>query len=63
MTLQLLLKTQFKKKIAPQNTSAQQHRFVDKSKLFYFKIKNYLFQSIDCSIMKTILVRDTTKDI
>ncbi|MCI62220.1 hypothetical protein A2U01_0083477, partial [Trifolium medium] len=40
----------------------QQH-IADESKLKDLKAKNYLFQSIDRSILETILVRDTAKDI
>ncbi|MCI05750.1 retrovirus-related Pol polyprotein from transposon TNT 1-94, partial [Trifolium medium] len=49
--------------IAPQIASVEPCRFADESKLCDFKVKNYLFQSIDRSIMETILVRDTTIDI
>jgi len=50
--------------VAPANGTPEQRKLADESKLRDLKAKNnYLFQSIDCSIMETILVRDTTKDI
>jgi hypothetical protein len=48
---------------APANATADQRRIADESKLRDLKVKNYLFQSIDRSILETILVRDTAKDI
>ncbi|MCI53232.1 retrovirus-related Pol polyprotein from transposon TNT 1-94, partial [Trifolium medium] len=48
--------------VAPPNATAEQ-RVANESKLRDLKVKNYLFQSIDCTILETILVRDTTKDI
>jgi hypothetical protein len=48
---------------APANATAEQRRLADESKLCDLKVKNYLFQSIDRSILETILVRDTAKDI
>jgi hypothetical protein len=49
--------------VAPANATPEQRRLADESKLHDLKAKNYLFQSIDRSIMETILVRDTAKDI
>ena len=49
--------------VAPPNATPEQRKLVDESKLCDLKAKNYLFQSIDRSIMETILVHDTTKDI
>jgi len=49
--------------VAPVNATPKQRRLADESKLRDLKVKNYLFQSIDRSIMETILVRDTAKDI
>jgi hypothetical protein len=49
--------------VAPPNATPEQRRLADESKLRDLKAKNYLFQSIDRSIMETILVRDTAKDI
>lgn len=43
-------------------TEAQQRRF-DEQKLKDLKVKNYLFQDIDCSILETIIVKGTSKDI
>jgi hypothetical protein len=48
---------------APPNANQEQHKLAKESKLRDSKVKNYLFQSIDRSIMETILVCDTTKDI
>jgi hypothetical protein len=44
-------------------TSAEQRRVADESKLHDLKVKNYLFQSIERSILETILVCDTARDI
>jgi hypothetical protein len=49
--------------IAPPNATPEQRRLADDSKLRDLKVKNYLFQAIDRSILETILVRDTAKDI
>ena len=38
-------------------------KVIEDLKLKDLKAKNYLFQAIDCSIMETILNKDTTKDI
>ena len=43
-------------------TEAQQ-KSIANQKLKDLKIKNYLFQAIDRTIMETILNRDTTKHI
>ncbi|MCH96255.1 retrovirus-related Pol polyprotein from transposon TNT 1-94 [Trifolium medium] len=49
--------------IAPPNATAEQLRTANESKLRDLKVKNYLFQSIDRSILETILTRDSAKDI
>ncbi|KAK2365717.1 hypothetical protein QL285_079186 [Trifolium repens] len=49
--------------IAPANATQEQLKAAEDSKLRDLKVKNYLFQSIDRSIIETILVRDTAKDI
>jgi hypothetical protein len=49
--------------IAPANPTAEQRKAADDSKLLDLKVKNYLFQAIDRSILETILVRDTARDI
>ncbi|PNX68494.1 retrovirus-related Pol polyprotein from transposon TNT 1-94, partial [Trifolium pratense] len=49
--------------IAPANATAEQVRLANESKLNDLKVKNYLFQSIDRTIMETILNRETAKDI
>ena len=43
-------------------TDAQRTKF-EGLKLKDLKAKNYLFQTIDCSILETILCNDTTKHI
>ncbi|MCH93882.1 retrovirus-related Pol polyprotein from transposon TNT 1-94, partial [Trifolium medium] len=47
----------------PANATEEQRKAANDSKLLDLKVKNYLFQSIDRSILETILVRDTAKDI
>jgi hypothetical protein len=49
--------------IAPANATVEQRRAADENKLKDLKVKNYLFQSIDRSILETILTRDTARDI
>jgi ribosomal protein L17 len=49
--------------IAPTNATAEQRRVAEESKLKDLKVKNYLFQSIDRSILEMILTRDTARDI
>jgi hypothetical protein len=49
--------------VAPANATAEQRLAADESKLRDLKVKNYLFHAIDRSILETILVRDTTRDI
>jgi RNase H-fold protein (predicted Holliday junction resolvase) len=49
--------------IAPANATAEQRRLADESKLRDLKVKNYLFQAIDRSILETILNRETSRDI
>jgi hypothetical protein len=49
--------------IAAPNATAEQRRVAEESKLRDLKAKNYLFQSIDRTIMETILVKDSAKDI
>ncbi|GAU28453.1 hypothetical protein TSUD_55040 [Trifolium subterraneum] len=49
--------------VAPANAIVEQQQVADASKHKDLKVKNYLFQSIDRSILETILVRETSKDI
>ncbi|GAU47763.1 hypothetical protein TSUD_193000 [Trifolium subterraneum] len=42
---------------------AEQLRLANERKLCDLKVKNYLFQAIDRSILETILTRETSKDI
>jgi len=48
---------------ALKNPTPKQKKVVKDSKLCDLKVKNYLFQSIDRTIMETILVKDSAKDI
>ncbi|GAU37106.1 hypothetical protein TSUD_278930 [Trifolium subterraneum] len=48
---------------APANATFEQQASANASKLLDLKVKNYLFQSIDRSILETILERDTAKEI
>jgi hypothetical protein len=49
--------------LTPANATVEQQRLADESKLRDLKVKNYLFQAIDRSILETILTRDTSRDI
>ena len=40
-----------------------QKKMIEDAKLKDFKVKNYLFQTIDQSVLETILNKDTTKRI
>ena len=48
---------------ALENPTLEQEKVEKDSKLCDLKVKNYLFQSIDITIMETILVKDSTKEI
>jgi hypothetical protein len=48
---------------APANATAEQRKLAEESNIRDLKVKNYLFQSIDRTILETILVRDTSRDI
>lgn len=49
--------------IAPLETTPEQRKLAEESKLKDLKAKNYLFQAIDRTILEKILNRDTTKYI
>ncbi|MCH94588.1 retrovirus-related Pol polyprotein from transposon TNT 1-94, partial [Trifolium medium] len=49
--------------VAPANATAEQIKLADESKLKDLKAKNFLFQSIERSILETILERNTASDI
>jgi len=49
--------------VSPPNATPEQRRLAEERKLCDLKAKNYIFQPIDRSIMETILVCDTKKDI
>ncbi|GAU12288.1 hypothetical protein TSUD_141960 [Trifolium subterraneum] len=49
--------------VAPPNATAEQIRIANESKLQDLKVKIFLFQAIDRTILETILNRDTTKEI
>ncbi|KAK2442007.1 putative mitochondrial protein [Trifolium repens] len=49
--------------VAPANATVEQQQSVAASQLKDLKVKNYLYQSIDRTILETILTRTTAKDI
>ncbi|GAU26636.1 hypothetical protein TSUD_102440 [Trifolium subterraneum] len=49
--------------VAPENPTAEQTQAAAESRLKSLKVKNYLFQSIDRSILETILDRSTSRQI
>ncbi|GAU46070.1 hypothetical protein TSUD_180060 [Trifolium subterraneum] len=49
--------------VAAENATAEQRRVANESKLRDLKVKNYLFQSIDRTILETILNCETSRDI
>jgi hypothetical protein len=49
--------------VAPADATAEQQQSAAASRLKDLKVKNYLFQSIDRTILETILTRNTAKDI
>ncbi|MCH84749.1 retrovirus-related Pol polyprotein from transposon TNT 1-94, partial [Trifolium medium] len=49
--------------VAPANATPEQTQAANESRLKDLKVKNFLFQSIDRSILETILERDTSRDI
>ena len=52
--------------VKPESEAAQteaQRKRLDELKLKDLKVKNYLFQAIDRTILETILVKDTSKQI
>ena len=49
--------------VAPANSTAEQRKAADDSKLKDLKAKNYLFQAIDRTILETILNKETARDI
>lgn len=44
---------------APSDATPEQFKAVEESKMKYLKVKNFLFQSIDRSILETILMRNS----
>jgi hypothetical protein len=48
---------------APANPTAEQIQADNALKFLDLKVKNYLFQAIDRTVMETILNRNTAKDI
>ncbi|GAU41840.1 hypothetical protein TSUD_177510 [Trifolium subterraneum] len=48
---------------APENATAEQQRIAQENQLKDLKVKNYLFQAIDHTILETILNRNTSFDI
>jgi hypothetical protein len=49
--------------VAPANPTPEQLKVAEESRLKDLKVKNYLFQSIERSILETILERNTSRDI
>jgi hypothetical protein len=49
--------------VAPENATAEQQQAAAASQLKDLKVKNFLFQSIDRTILETILERNTARDI
>jgi hypothetical protein len=49
--------------VAPADATAEQLQSAAASRLKDLKVKNYLFQSIDRTILETILTRNTAKEI
>jgi len=49
--------------ITLENPTPEQEKAAKDSKLLDLKVKNYLFQSIDRTIMESILVKDSAKNI
>ncbi|MCI09959.1 retrovirus-related Pol polyprotein from transposon TNT 1-94, partial [Trifolium medium] len=49
--------------VAPANATAEQQQEAAASRLKDLKVKNYLFQAIDRTILQTILNRNSAKDI
>ncbi|GAU16044.1 hypothetical protein TSUD_339150 [Trifolium subterraneum] len=49
--------------VAPANATPEQLKAAEESRLKDLKVKNYLFQSIDRSILETILERRTSRNI
>ncbi|MCH85552.1 retrovirus-related Pol polyprotein from transposon TNT 1-94, partial [Trifolium medium] len=49
--------------VAPENATAEQVEAARVSKLQDLKVKSYLFQAIDRTILETILTRNTSKEI
>ncbi|KEH21673.1 hypothetical protein MTR_7g014920 [Medicago truncatula] len=49
--------------MAPPNATPEQLKVVEDGKIKDLTVKNYLFHSIDRSILEIILVRNTSKDV
>jgi hypothetical protein len=49
--------------VAPENATQEQQKPAEDSKLKDLKVKNYLYQSTDRSILEIILERNTSRDI
>jgi hypothetical protein len=57
------IETRFTEPDEGETLTAAQKRHLEDCKLKDLKVKNYLFQSIDKSILKTILQKDTSKQL
>ncbi|KAL6210292.1 hypothetical protein ACLB2K_015525 [Fragaria x ananassa] len=58
-----IIETGIPEPAAGETFNAAQRKTLEESKLKDLKVKNYLFQSIDKSILKTILQKDTSKQL
>lgn len=58
-----LVETEIMESSEGDSLSAAQKKLIDEMKLKDLKVKNYLFQSIDKTILKTILQKDSSKQI
>ena len=58
-----LIETRITTTIEEKDLSESQKKVIDDQRLKDLKAKNYMFQTIDRSILETILKKDTAKDI
>ena len=58
-----LIETGFTEPAAGTELTAPQRKALEEQKLKDLKVKNYLFQSIDKSILKTIIQKETSKQL
>lgn len=58
-----LVETDYEEPTTGSAVTEAAHKRLDEMKLKDLKVKNYLFQAIDRTIMETILKKDTSKEI